>query len=82
MSGVNKNGQPYQMLQVGGYSFWLEPHQFDRYVEGEPVSVSGIFVRDIRNAAGQFEPVHMVTSIERTNGVKPVERVPVKGAPM
>lgn len=84
MQGVNKNGQPYQMLQVGGYSFWLEPHQFERYQEGEPVTVSGVFVRDVRTQSGAFEPVHMISSIERSNGVKPLERasVPSKGAPM
>lgn len=74
MTGVNRQGAPYQMLQVGGYSFWLEAHQFDRFVEGEHITVRGVFVRDVRGASGQFEPVHLITAIERTNGVKPMPR--------
>jgi hypothetical protein len=68
------------MLQVGGFSFFLEPEFFDHYQEGEAVIVHGIFVRDVRNAGGQFEPVQLLSGIERVNG-KPIDRIPPKGAP-
>lgn len=81
VSGTNeKTGRAYQMLQVGGFSFFLEPELFDSWREGEAVVVRGQFVRDIRNQAGRFEPVHLLAGVERVNG-KPIARVD-KGAPL
>lgn len=75
IQGVSeKTKQPYQMVQVGGHSFFLEPELFDGYVEGEQVVVHGTFVRDVRGASGRFEPVHVLDRIERVNG-KPIPRV-------
>jgi len=74
VAGVNKQGAPYQMVQVGGYSYWLEPEQYDHYQEGEQVVVKGQFIKDVRNASGGFEPVQLVQGIERVNG-KPIARV-------
>lgn len=80
VSGHNeKTGRAFQMVQVGGFSFFLEPEQFDSYIEGEEVIVSGLFVRDVRNQAGKFEPVQLLHGIERVNGA-PIPRVS-KGAP-
>lgn len=80
VEGVNqKTSRPYQMLQVGGFSFWLEPEQFDHYVEGESVVMHGTFVRDVRTANG-FEAVQVIDVIDRA-AVGVIPRVS-KGAPL
>jgi len=73
-----KSGRPFQMIQVGGFTFFLEPELFDGYVEGEQVVVRGLFVRDVRNASGAFEPVHVLEGIERQD--RPLPRLE-KGKP-
>jgi hypothetical protein len=79
--GVGQKGRTYQMLQVGGFTFWLEPEHFDGYVEGEPVVIEGTHIRDVRTATG-FEPVHVIDKIERVNVTIPRVEHPEKGKPM
>jgi len=67
VKGLNKHGQAYEMISVGGHKFWLEDGLRGQVLEGDRVTVRGRYIRDVRTPAG-FEAVQELTAIEASPG--------------